>query len=134
MTSPTPSNPRLSLPPPTQQDTPVNHAQGVGAWNKMEIQFLPPVLSVNKKTVVQAAKLIVTFKLPGLGGQTNTYATFGGATGWELVDGTTNLIGTGSKQKELPLDFGSLFLQSHWGSRVEFKNPMIVPITALPTT
>ena len=122
------------VPAPAPQNTPVNHAQGVGAWNKMEIEFLPPVLSSDKKAVEQAAKLIVSFKLPGQGGQTNTYVTFGGVTGWELLgEGGTKLNGTGTKQKQTPLDIGSLFLQSHWGSQVEYKNPVIEAITALPT-
>jgi hypothetical protein len=77
---------------------------------------------------VQAAKLQVVFIVAGPGGQT-IYATFGGATGWELLDGATKLKGTGSKQGTNPLNEGSIFLQSHWGSLVEFKNPNIQNIS-----
>jgi len=58
------------------------------------------------------------------------YATSGGANGWELTGDSAS--GTGSKgnaKKIRPLSVGSLFLQSHWGSLVEYKNPLIERLT-----
>jgi hypothetical protein len=114
------------VPQPTAQNAPVNFAQAPGTWNRMRITFTPPVLFNGQ--ITQAAKLKVSFEFAG---GTQSYIAYGGFDGWELLgQGGTKLIGTGdSRSKGNPLDKGSLFLQSHWGSLVEFKNPSIVSLS-----
>ncbi len=102
-----------------------NHSVTPGQWNRMRIKFTPPTIVNGAITV--AAKLKVSFEFNG---GTLGYVTFGGFNGWELLgaDGT-KLKGTGSRQTDTklgPADVGRIFLQSHWGSLVEFKNPSFV--------
>ena len=49
-----------------------------------------------------------------------------------IVSGATKLNGTGGQANKLPLESGTIFLQSHWGSQVEFRNPVVdetTPVT-----
>jgi len=116
------------VPPPTPEDAPVNFSQPPGTWNRMEIEFHPA--TIVQGVITQAAKLKVYFVTTNQNGMEMRWATFGGVNGWDLVDAGKALRATGGKnndpRKYPPLDVGNLFLQSHWGSLVEFKNPVIL--------
>ena len=122
------------VPPPAGKDT-INFSATPGGWNRMIVEFYPPVITSG--AITQAAKLKVSFEYTA-GGLTTRYVAWGDANGgWDLVNGTTKLKATGNKQDRSdkdfpPVDLGSLFLQSHWGSLVEFKNPNIEELMSPP--
>jgi RHS repeat-associated protein len=93
----------------------INQAKATGEWNKLEIDFRPPYEDEKKKGVWHAAR--ITTKLNG-------------ETVWQgpiLIDGKP-ARGTGSrKDREGYVTKGYIYLQSHWGSQVEFRNPVIDP-------
>jgi Domain of Unknown Function (DUF1080) len=83
-----------------------------GGWNTMVIEFEPGTLDNDGKTLTTAAWIRVTL---------NTHVVFQG----EIKDGMTNLTGTGSRGSKKPVVKGPILLQSHWGSQIEFRNPMV---------
>lgn len=98
-----------------------NRAKPTGEWNTMIIEFDPGTVDPdNAKKLSQPAWIKVT-----LNGEVVYKA--------ELKVGDVNLTGTGSRSNTDRFDpqaKGAIFLQSHWGSQVEFRNPVVeeVPI------
>lgn len=109
---------------PAGQPGPINFSTAPGQWNRMVVEFTPPTL--NGLVVVTAAKLKVSFQFLNANGTiASCWVSYGGVGGWNLVDAQGNpLVGTGgTRNKMTPLASGSIYLQGHWGSLVEFKNP-----------
>lgn len=108
--------------PPPGLNEPRNYSVSPGSWNRMRIKFTPPTIVGGQ--ITQAAKLKVSFEFAN-----SLYVVFGGSDGWELLGPNgLKLKGTGSRQTGnlTPADVGRVFLQSHWGSLVEYKNPFFV--------
>lgn len=115
------------MPPPNPQNPLVNFSLAPGQWNRMVVEFFPATVVNN--AITQAAKLKVYFSTFDANGNETRWVTFGGINGWEMTGDSSS--GTGSRgnvDKFKPLAVGSLFLQSHWGSLVEYKNAVIVQL------
>lgn len=93
-----------------------NVAKATGQWNTMVIEFDPGTIDTNDNKKLSAPAWIkVTL---------NGTLVYKG----EIKSGTTYLTGTGGQAnaaKNPPLASGTIFLQSHWGSQVEFRNPVV---------
>jgi hypothetical protein len=84
----------------------VNRATPQGTWNKLEIWFCAPADG----------------KQPVLRSDVNGSTVYYGA----VADN-----GTGGRKDAKPLAKGPIYLQSHWGSDVQFRNPTFAD-TACP--
>jgi hypothetical protein len=83
-------------------------------WNLLKLVFCAPTL--NGTTITQAAKAYTKLNgTPVFEGELKTTAPL-------------NSTGTTRRKGEPPLAEGYIYLQSHWGSQVEFKNPSITEI------
>ena len=75
----------------------------------MEVEFVPGTIDpANIKKLIGAASLRVTLN------------------GHVVYNSTIPANGTGSRVARDALVRGCVFLQSHWGSQVEYKDPVIV--------
>jgi hypothetical protein len=95
----------------------INRAKKTGEWNTMVIEFDPGTVDPDdSKKLSTPAWIKVT-----LNGQT-VYKS-------ELKVGVLNLTGTGGRASDTvkfpPLASGPILIQSHWGSQVEFRNPIV---------
>jgi hypothetical protein len=102
----------------------INRANRTGKWNTLEIEFRPPVLTRTAPKVITKAARIRTIL--------NGHVVFDG----EVTDpGGQPLNGTGvMRHNPAPAAWGPIYLQSHWGSQVEFRAPQIEEIDPMPAT
>jgi hypothetical protein len=93
----------------------VNRANPTGEWNILVLEFRPPELDPYDRKVIRRAAWIRTM----LNGQ----VVFDG----EITGPEGNpLNGTGvMRNNPEPVARGYIYLQSHWGNQVEFRNPEI---------
>ena len=105
-----------------------NHAKKTGEWNVLTIEFRPPTLKQVQDPDDPTKTISVVDKAAWIKTVLNGKTVFEG----ELIDsGGVKLKGTGSRPtaaKYKPLDTGAIYLQSHWGSQVEFRNVQIISI------
>lgn len=93
----------------------INRANKTGEWNTLVIEFRPPSLDSSDRKVIRRAARIETVL--------NGHVVFDGAIA--DADGTP-LNGTGVRRNDpTPVTRGYIYLQSHWGSQVEFRDPRI---------
>jgi hypothetical protein len=106
----------LTTPTPPALTYQQNVANATGQWNTMVIEFDPGTIDSNDNQKLSVPAWIkVTL---------NGTVVYKG----EIKMGTTNLTGTGSRSNVGPYPIktsGAIFLQSHWGSQVEFRNPVV---------
>lgn len=88
----------------------INQANPAEQWNSLDITFCAPTLTDDKMGIKMPPMLSSK-----LNGQTVYYGTVAGK-------------GTGSRGSLKPLAQGPIYLQSHWGSQVQFRMPMITVI------
>ena len=93
----------------------INWANKTGEWNTLVIEFRPPSLDPADRTVIRRAARIKTVL--------NGHVVFDGA----ITDSDGRpLNGTGVRRNDTtPATRGYIYLQSHWGSQVEFRDPVI---------
>jgi hypothetical protein len=93
----------------------INWANKTGEWNTLVIEFQPPSLDPADRTVIMRAARIKTVL--------NGHLVFEGA----ITDSDGRpLNGTGVRRNDTtPATRGCIYLQSHWGSQVEFRDPVI---------
>jgi hypothetical protein len=101
----------------------VNRAKGTGAWNTLVIEFRAPV--VENDLIMRPAHVTTWLNPADVDNRTDDELVF---KGW-IVDRDGKAVGgTGSRAtvtKQNPLvDKGRVYLQSHWGSQVEFRAPV----------
>lgn len=118
-----------------QPDEPINRANPTNTWNTEVIEFDPGVIDATdaKKLSTPAwLKVILNGEIVY-----RSALSLGGPI--QYLDrprpAGINITGTGSRANFddpglPPLVSGAIFLQSHWGSQVEFRNPVLekVPI------
>ncbi len=93
----------------------INRANKTGEWNTLVIEFRPPSLDPSDRKVIRRAARIKTVL--------NGHVVFDGA----IADSDgRSLNGTGARRNNpTPVTRGYIYLQSHWGSQVEFRDPRI---------
>ena len=98
----------------------INRANETGEWNTLVIDFRPPSLDPADRTVIRRAARIKTVL--------NRHVVFDGA----ITDSDCKpLRGTGVRRgAPTPVTRGYIYLQSHWGSQVEFRDPVIEEVRA----
>jgi len=106
----------------------VNRANPTGQWNKMVIEFHAPTLDAQGDITIPA-HLTVWLNPEDPDEPTDAELVF---KGWMVDANGAPVRGTGSragdKVKFPALDAGAIFLQSHWGSQVEFRAPSVTTI------
>lgn len=105
-----------------------NRANKTKEWNKLEIVFCPPKIDQTDATMAT--------------GPAEIEVKLNGEIVWSgpiIGADAKPLKGTGAQGKDVdptkPRPFlkeGPIFLQSHWGSQVEFRNPMIEALKDCP--
>ncbi len=93
----------------------INRANKTGEWNTLVIEFRPPSLDPSDRKVIRRAARIKTVL--------NGHVVFDGA----IADSDgRSLNGTGARRNNpTPVTRGYIYLRSHWGSQVEFRDPRI---------
>jgi Domain of Unknown Function (DUF1080)/Circularly permutated YpsA SLOG family len=102
----------------------INRANRTGEWNNLEIEFRPPVLTpTDPKVIMKAARIRTVL---------NGHVVFDGKI---TAPGGQPLNGTGvMRHTPAPAAWGPIYLQSHWGSQVEFRAPQVEEIDPMPAT
>jgi hypothetical protein len=96
----------------------VNWANPTEQWNTLVIEFEPPELDLEAPNVIAKAARIRTIL--------NGHVVFDGEING--LDGMP-LNGTGvMRSNQEPVSQGFIYLQSHWGSQIEFRDPNAVEV------
>jgi hypothetical protein len=106
-----------------------NRAEPTGQWNKLEIVFCPP--KPDAKAPTDPAKASAAQIEVKLNGATVYLGPILGADGMP-AKGTGGRFEQGRDKDLEYIESGPIYLQSHWGSQVEFRDPFIQALEKCP--